>query len=83
MVLLIDTAFPLDGGSSPALWAAAILLGAQSAILLTPFSSAVTMLSRLSGLHPLEIGPKQNWRFSLAVFLGAMLYLALLTLLLL
>jgi hypothetical protein len=81
MVLLIDTAFPLDGGSSPALWAAAILLGAQSAILLTPFSSAVTMLSRLSDLHPLEIGPRRNWRFGLAVALGALLYLGLLTLL--
>ncbi|MEJ7630949.1 MAG: hypothetical protein WKF28_00455 [Rubrobacteraceae bacterium] len=83
MVLLIDTAFPLDGGQNPALWAAAILLGAQSAILLTPFSSAVTMLSRLSGLHPLEIGPKKNWRFEAAVALGAVLYLGFLTLLLL
>ena len=82
MVLLIDTAFPLDGGSSPALWAAAILLGAQSALLLTPFSSAVTMLSRLSGLHPLEIGPKRNWRFGLAAAVGAVLYLTVLTLLL-
>lgn len=79
MVLLIDTAFPLDGGSHPALWAAAILFGAQTALLLTPFSSAVTMLSRLSGLHPLEIGPKRNWRFGLAVALGAALYLGLLT----
>ncbi|MBA2344354.1 MAG: hypothetical protein H0V83_04675 [Rubrobacter sp.] len=82
MAFLIDTAFPLDGGSSPALWAAAIMLGAQSALLLTPFSSAVTMLSRLSGLHPLEIGPKRNWRFGLAVALGAVIYLTALTLLL-
>ena len=32
--------------------------------------SAVTMLSRLTGLHPLEIGPKRNWRFGLAVGAG-------------
>ena len=60
MVLLLNTAFPLDGGPAPALWAAALLLGAQSTLLLTPFSSAVTMLSRLTGLHPLEIGPRRN-----------------------
>jgi hypothetical protein len=83
MLLLIDTAFPLDGGQSPALWALALLLGAQSVLLLTPFSSAVTMLSRLTGLHPLEIGPRRNWRFGLAVTLAALLYLTLLTLLLL
>ena len=83
MIFLINTAFPLDGGGTPALWAAALLLGAQSVLLLTPFSSAVTMLSRLTGLHPLEIGPRRNWRFSLAVTLAAMLYLAALTLLLL
>jgi hypothetical protein len=83
MLLLIDTAFPLDGGPSPALWALALLLGAQSVLLLTPFSSAVTMLSRLTGLHPLEIGPRRNRRFGLAVTLAALLYLTLLTLLLL
>jgi hypothetical protein len=83
MLLLIDTAFPLDAGPSPALWALALLLGSQSAILLTPFSSAVTMLSRLTGLHPLDIGPRRNWRFGLAVTLAALLYLTLLTLLLL
>ena len=83
MVLLINTAFPLDGGPTPALWAAALLLGAQSALLLTPFSSAVTMLSRLTGVHPLEIGPKMNWRFGLTVALAAMLYLGVLTLVLL
>jgi hypothetical protein len=83
MIFLINTAFPLDGGGSPALWAAALLLGAQSVLLLTPFSSAVTMLSRLTRLHPLEIGPRRNWRFGLAVALAAMLYLAALTLLLL
>ena len=83
MVLLINTAFPLDGGPTPALWAVALLLGAQSALLLTPFSSAVTMLARLTGLHPLEIGPRRNWSFSLVVMLAALLYLGLLTLLLL
>ena len=83
MVLLINTAFPLDGGPSPALWAAALLFGAQSMILLTPFSSAVTMLSRLTGLHPIEIGPQSNWRFGLAVTLAAIIYLGILTLVLL
>lgn len=80
MVLLIDAAFPLGGSPYPALWAAALLLGAQSTILLTPFSSAVTMLSRLTDLHPIEIGPKRNWRFGLTVFLAALLYLGVLTL---
>ena len=83
MVLLLDAAFPLDAGPSPVLWAVALLLGAQSTLLLTPFSSAVTMLSRLTGLHPLEVGPKRNWRFGLAVGTGALLYLGLLTALLL
>ena len=83
MVLLLNTAFPLDGGPAPALWAAALLLGAQSTILLTPFSSAVTMLSRLTGLHPLEIGPRRNLGFGLIVAAAALLYLGLLTLLLL
>jgi hypothetical protein len=83
MILLINTAFPLDGGPAPALWAVALLLGGQSALLLTPFSSAVTMLARLTGLHPLEIGPRRNRGFGLAVALAALLYLALLTLLLL
>jgi hypothetical protein len=82
MILLINTAFPLDGGSAPTLWAVALLLGAQSALLLTPFSNAVTMLARLTGLHPLEIGPKRNWGFGLAVTLAALLFLGLLTLLL-
>jgi hypothetical protein len=83
MVLLLNTAFPLDGGPAPALWAAALLFGAQSTLLLTPFSSAVTMLSRLTGLHPLEIGPRRNLGFGLIVAAAAMLYLGLLTLLLL
>ena len=43
MVLLINTAFPLDGGPAPVLWAIAILLGAQATLLLTPFSNNVTM----------------------------------------
>src|SRR5215212_2224003 len=83
MVLLLNTAFPLDGGPAPALWAAALLLGAQSTLLLTPFSSAVTMLSRLTGLHPLEIGPRRNLGFCLVIAVAALLYLGLLTLLIL
>jgi hypothetical protein len=59
------------------------LLGAQSTLLLTPFSSAVTMLSRLTGLHPLEIGPRRNLGFGLVVGFGSILYLGVLTLLLL
>ena len=83
LVLLIDAAFPLSSGPSPALWAVAILLGSQATILLTPFSTSVTMLSRLSGLHPLEIGFKMNWRFAFLVALAATLYLGLLSVLLL
>lgn len=82
LVLLVDTAFPLSEGPAPALWAAAILLGAQAVMLLTPFSNAATMLSRLTGSHPWEIG-RGNWKFSLFVALGGLLYLALLTFLLL
>jgi hypothetical protein len=83
MVLLLNTAFPLDGGSAPALWAAALLLGSQSVLLLTPFSTTVTMLSRLTGMHPLDVAPRRNLGFGLLVALGAMLYLGVLTLLLL
>jgi hypothetical protein len=83
MVLLLNTAFPLDGGSAPALWAAALLLASQSVLLLTPFSTTVTMLSRLTGMHPLDVGPRRNLGFGLLVALGAMLYLGVLTLLLL
>jgi hypothetical protein len=83
MVLLLNTAFPLDGGPAPALWALGILLGSQAALLLTPFSSAVTMLSRLTGLHPIEVGPKRNWTFGLILSLASIAYLGLLTLLLL
>ena len=83
MVLLLNAAFPLDSGPAPALWAAALLLGSQSVLLLTPFSTTVTMLSRLTGKHPLEVGPGRNLWFGLVVAVGAMLYLGLLTLLLL
>jgi hypothetical protein len=65
------------------LWAAALLLGSQSVLLLTPFSTTVTLLSRLTGLHPLEVGPRRNLGFGVVVALGAMLYLGVLTLLLL
>jgi hypothetical protein len=83
MVLLLNAAFPLDGGPAPALWAAALLLGAQSTLLLTPVSSAVTMLSRLTGLHPLEVGPRRNLGFCLIMVIAAMLYLSVLTFVLL
>jgi hypothetical protein len=82
MVLLLDAAFPLDAGPDPVLWAVAILLGAQTTILLTPFSSAVTMLARLTDLHPLDVGPKRNWRFELTVAIAALVYLGVLTLIL-
>ena len=83
LVLLINTAFPLSGGPAPALWAVAILLGSQVALLLTPFSNSVTMLARLTRLHPLEVGPKRNWGFSLIMALATTAYLTLLTFLLL
>jgi hypothetical protein len=83
MVLLVDAAFPLDAGPSPALWAVAILLGTQSAIMLTPFSSSVTMISRLTGRHPLEVGPGRNWRFSLVSAVCGLAYLGLLSALIL
>ncbi|MDQ3737418.1 MAG: hypothetical protein M3318_08270, partial [Actinomycetota bacterium] len=83
LVFLIDAAFPLSNGPAPALWTAAILIGSQAVLLLTPFSNGTTMLSRLTGLHPLEIGARRNWRFSLFVALAGALYLGLLTFLLL
>jgi len=83
LAFLINAAFPLGDGPAPALWAAAILLGAQVAILLTPFSNATTMLARLTDQHPLEVGPKRNWRFGLTVAFAGLLYLGLLTFLLL
>ena len=79
MVFLIDAAFPLDAGPSPALWAVAILLGAQSAIMLTPFSSSVTMISRLTNRHPFEIGPGRNWRFCLISAICGLTYLGALS----
>ena len=82
LVLLINTAFPLIESPSPALWAVAILLGSSCALLLTPFSNSVTMLARLSGMHPLEIGPKRNWRFAIALVVASAAYLTLLTFLL-
>ncbi|QIN78188.1 hypothetical protein GBA65_06310 [Rubrobacter marinus] len=82
LVLLINTAFPLSEGPSPALWAVAILLGSQCALLLTPFSNSVTMLARLSELHPLEIGPKRNWKFAIVLTVASAAYLTLLTFLL-
>jgi hypothetical protein len=33
-------------------------------------------------MHPLEIGPRRNWGFELAVILAAMLYVGVLTLIL-
>ncbi|MGH3085834.1 MAG: hypothetical protein ACRDSJ_00780, partial [Rubrobacteraceae bacterium] len=82
MILLIDSTFPLDSGATPALWAVAIILGAQAALMATPFSNSVTMLSRLLGIHPIEIG-KQNRRFALTIASAAVLYLGIMTWLLL
>ena len=82
LVLLINTAFPLVESPSPALWAMAILLGSSCALLLTPFSNSVTMLARLSGMHPLEVGPKRNWKFALCLVVASAAYLTLLTFLL-
>ncbi len=79
MVLLIHSTFPLDGGSSPALWAVAIIIGCQAALLATPFSNSVTMISRLSGEHPIKSGPKENWRFSLFVAVAGAAYLVVMT----
>lgn len=83
MVFLIDAAFPLNAAPSPALWAVAVLLGAQSAIMLTPFSSSVTMISRLTNRDPFEIGPGRNWRFSLISAVCGLIYLGILSVLLL
>ena len=43
----------------------------------------MTMLSRLTGLHPLEVGPRRNLGFGLVVGFASLLYLGLLTVLLL
>lgn len=83
MVLLVHAAFPLDSAPSPALWAISILLGSQSVLLISPFSNTTTMLARLTGMHPFEIGLRSNWRFSLAITAAAILYMGLLTPLLL
>ncbi len=83
MVLLVDAAFPLDAGPAPALWAMAVLLGSQGVLLLSPFSNTVTMLARLSGLHPIKIGARRNVRFALVASAAGLLYLIFLTLLLL
>lgn len=83
MALLVDAAFPLSGAPSPALWAFALLLGAQSAIMVTPFSSSVTMISRITGEHPLKVGPGRNWRFGLVSAACGLAYLGVLSALLL
>lgn len=83
MALLVDAAFPLSASPSPALWAFAVLLGAQSAIMVTPFSSSVTMISRITGEHPLKVGPGRNWRFGLVSAACGLAYLGLLSALLL
>jgi len=41
----------------------------------------VTMLARLSGLHPMEIGARRNVRFSVAATTAGLLYVGLLSLL--
>jgi hypothetical protein len=41
------------------------------------------MLARLTELHPVEIGPKRNWKFGLVLALAVTTYLTLLTFLLL
>lgn len=79
MVLLVHSTFPLDGGAYPALWAVAIILGCQAALLATPFSNSVTMISRFSGEHPIKAGPIDNWRYSLTIALAAALYLGAMT----
>ena len=79
MVLLVDAAFPLDGGPAPALWALAVLLGCQGALMLSPFSNTVTMLARLSGLHAVEIGARRNVRFAVAASAAGLLYIGVLT----
>ena len=81
MVLLVHAAFPLNSGPTPALWAVAILLGCQGVLLLSPFSNSVTMLARLSGLHPMEIGARRNVRFSVAATTAGLLYVGILSLL--
>lgn len=80
MILLIDAAFPLSETSTPALWALALILGSQGALLMTPFSASVMMLTRITGLGSFEVGPKTNARFSVTLGVCAFSYLALMTL---
>lgn len=79
MALAIDAVFPLDESATPALWALAILLGSGAGMLLTPFSSTTTMLSRLTGLQPLRAGPSRNWRFGLVFVVAGIGYLTVTT----
>lgn len=79
MVLLIHSTFPLDGGSFPALWAVAIIIGCQAALLATPFSNSVTMISRLAGEHPIKTGPQENWRFCAVVAVAGAAYIVIMT----
>ena len=79
MVLLVNAAFPLDSGPAPALWALAVLLACQGAIMVSPFSNSVTMLSRLTGLHPMEIGARRNVRFAIVSSIAGLLYIFILT----
>lgn len=78
MVLLINAAFPLDQAPAPELWTLAILLGNGTGMLVTPFSSTTAMLSRLTALHPLEVGFGRNWRFGLLFASAGLAYLTLL-----
>ncbi len=78
MVLLVNAAFPLDQAPAPELWTLAILLGNGTGMLLTPFSSTTAMLSRLTALHPLEVGLGRNWRFGLVFATAGLAYLTLL-----
>ncbi len=75
MVLLIDAAFPLSETATPALWAVAVLVGNGAGMLMTPFSNTTTMLSRLTGAHPLEIGPARSWKFALPFAAAGTVYL--------
>lgn len=81
MVLLVNAAFPLGESAMPVLWALAILVGNGAGMLLTPFSNTTAMLSRLTGVHPLEVGPGRNWKFALLFGASGMGYLVLVDLL--
>ena len=81
MVLLINAAFPLSESGMPVLWVLAILVGNGAGMLLTPFSNTTAMLSRLTGVHPLEVGPGRNWKFAFLFGAAGMVYLVLVDLL--